>query len=130
LYRYTAAQIGDAKAHVSLGEAYMAIGEPDLAVRAYEAATVQAPGDATLTSKIGKALIITHDFARAVQYYESARANDPGATQMQMELAGLYIRLRRYSDAEAVLTQLLDYLSNASDPQSLEQGGAVHVEVC
>ena len=121
-YEDLAAHSGDAKSHLALGEAYMNIGEPDLAVRAYEQAAAQSPGDVTLTSKIGRALIVTHDFARAVQYYESARAADPGATQMQMELAALYIRLRRYTDAEGVLSQTLNYLSNANDSQSLEQG--------
>jgi tetratricopeptide repeat protein 21B len=127
-YEDLAAQMGDAKSHVALGEAYMAIGEPDLAVKAYERATEQSPGDVGLTSKIGRALIITHDFARAVAYFEAARADDPAAAQMQMELAELYIRLRRYGDAEEVLLQLLDFLHDAgtstSDPQALEQAVA------
>ena len=123
-YEDLVGQAGDAKSYIALGEAYMAIGEPDMAVKAYERAARHAPGDANLSSKIGRALIITHDFARAVEYYEAARVNNPGAMQMQIELAQLYVRLRKYGNAEAVLSELLENLSEATDPQSLEHGVA------
>ena len=117
----------DAKSHVALGEAYMTVAEPELAVASFEKAMESAvPGDdaSGLASKIGRALVVTHNFQRAVEYYERAFAQDPSAHEMATDLAALYVRLRRFREAEAIASKLLVQFQAASDPESLERGVA------
>ena len=89
-----------------LGEAYMKVQEPDKAIQVYQKALEQNPGDAGICSKIGKAMITTHDYNKAVAYYESAVKDNPNSP-LRHELAELYIKLKRFDQAESLLRDSL-----------------------
>lgn len=55
--------------HCLLGEALLAIQEPEKAVAAFEAALEFYPKDAALAVKCADALVAAHDYHRAVDYY-------------------------------------------------------------
>eukprot|EP00899_Mesostigma_viride_P018008 jgi/Mesvir1/26208/Mv02392-RA.1 len=110
----------DAQTQVLLGEAYMRIQEPELAIRAYEDALRQNPKNTALASRIGRALVMTHDFSRAIDYYEKAVRGDAGKSGMQLELAELYLKLRRFDAAERVLTECLERQRDDNDPAAMQ----------
>lgn len=89
--------------YVLLGDAYMYILEPDLALESYDKALQMNPKDPFLTSKMGLALVETHHFARAVNYYiETIKAtNDPN---LKLQLIELYIQLKKYDSAEELVS--------------------------
>lgn len=90
--------------YVLLGDAYLYILEPDLALESYEKALKLNPKDPVLTSKMGSALVETHHFARAVNYYKDTikTTDDP---ELKLQLADLYMQLKQYDKAEQLLTQ-------------------------
>jgi tetratricopeptide (TPR) repeat protein len=55
--------------HCLLGEALLAIQEPEKAVAAFESALEFYPKDAALAVKCADALVAAHDYHRAVDYY-------------------------------------------------------------
>ena len=82
--------------YMMLGEAYMAIMEPEKAIAAFEHALRKAPNDAALASRIGHVLVTTHAYAKAIEYYSDAVSADPAKTSLRYELAELYLNLKRY----------------------------------
>ncbi len=55
---------------LKLGDAYMAITEPERALEIYEQALKRNPRDFTLAAKMGKALQKTHQYGKALNYYK------------------------------------------------------------
>lgn len=88
--------------YILLGDAYMHILEPDTALESYEKALQMNPKDPFLMSKMGSALVETHYFARAINYYiETINATDD--PELKLQLADLYIQLKKFDKAEEML---------------------------
>ncbi|KAI9090531.1 hypothetical protein DFS34DRAFT_653976 [Phlyctochytrium arcticum] len=93
-----------------LGDAYMNLQEPEKAIAIYESAMDSSPEATILASKTGKALVRTHSYSRAISYYESALANESNtASALRHDLSKLYVRLKRFEDAERILLEDLSY---------------------
>jgi tetratricopeptide repeat protein 21B len=97
-----------------LGDAQMRMGEPEEAIRAYQAALALKPVDAGIARKIGAALVALHDYGRAVQYFSSALAGREAGAQalsssdraaIRSDLTELLIKLRRYDDARRMIQE-------------------------
>ncbi len=58
---------------------------------------------------IGKALLITHDYVRAVEYFRNALQSSPQYIELRLELARLYIKLKRNQEAIDTLTPALKF---------------------
>ena len=91
--------------YILLGDAYMNIGEPEPAIATYELALKNNPGDGALSSKLGQALIQIHDYVRAISYYEGAleaakSEGNSSQAEIQCSLAELYMKLKRFPEAE------------------------------
>ena len=89
--------------YLFLGEAYMAIQEPEKAIQTFEKARAMDPNDAEMSSKIGMAFVTTHDYQKAIQYYRNAVKAEPKKLTLRHDLANLYWKLGSYSDAEEEL---------------------------
>merc|ERR1719181_1003538 len=85
--------------YLMLGEAYMAVAEPEKAIAAFERALSKSPNDAALASRIGQVLVTTHEYVKAIAYYEDAVANDPSKTPLRYELASLFFELKKLDQA-------------------------------
>eukprot|EP00762_Andalucia_godoyi_P000469 ANDGO_03230.mRNA.1 Tetratricopeptide repeat protein 21 homolog len=114
-----------AQSFIMLGDAMMNIQDPESAIRYYSSARSLLKGTAAagggggggggggsnanvnmeiiVASKIGRALVATYDYKKAIDYYSSAVKADPTRTQLRHDLAELYIRLRDFEKAEAIL---------------------------
>lgn len=92
---------------VSLGDAYMQILEPDLAIEAYQKALNINPKDPFLTSKMGAALVNTHHFARAIKYYKET-IEMTGNPSLKIDLVELYILLKQYENAEQLINEEIE----------------------
>ncbi|VDM17901.1 unnamed protein product [Hydatigera taeniaeformis] len=92
-------------AHLLLGDAYLRVEHPELAIEVYESVLRWEPGDLRVVSKMGEALVMTHEFERAVLYYESALQRDTlfGHSPLLPDLTLLLIRLKQLDRAEAFL---------------------------
>lgn len=122
--------------YLFLGDAYMRIQEPDLAISVYEKAKKLDPDDVLLVRKIGQAMITTHDFARAIEYYKAAMAATPNNHTLRRDLADLYTKLRRFQEADAVLQQSLvarkrggTSASKDDDAQQAKSARAIAIEM-
>ncbi|KAL6760145.1 intraflagellar transport protein [Haematococcus lacustris] len=98
----------DYDSYCMLGEALMQIQEPEKASRAFESALEFSPKDAELVARVARALVTTHDYQRAIDYYNKAIANARSNWALQLELAGLLVRLRSWAQALAVLSRVLE----------------------
>ncbi|CAD5116982.1 DgyrCDS5817 [Dimorphilus gyrociliatus] len=101
-----------------LGDAYMAIQEPEKAIEVYESALKKNPRDYGLAQKIGQALVKTHNYNKAINYYEAA-LKAGGQARLRFDLAELLVRIRQYDKAEKVLNQALEAENNATEFDSL-----------
>lgn len=96
---------------VSLGDAYMHILEPDLAIEAYQKALNINPKDPFLTSKMGAALVHTHHFARAIKYYKET-IDITGDPKLKIDLIELSILLKQYENAEKMINAEIELEKN------------------
>ncbi|XP_054257864.1 tetratricopeptide repeat protein 21B-like [Macrosteles quadrilineatus] len=85
---------------ILLGDAYMAIQEPELAVETYEKAMKSSSSDPKLSAQLGKILVRTHQYGKAIKCFKDA------GTEGSMELAQLLVRLGQLEAAEATLSLL------------------------
>ncbi len=87
-----------------LGEAFLAILNPEAAIDALDRAYKLDPSNSRLRGRIGRTLVSTHEYHRAVEFYESAirelskssRGSDGISTDiinLSHDLAKLYIKL-------------------------------------
>jgi tetratricopeptide repeat protein 21B len=91
-----------------LADSYMKIQEPEKAIELYRKALQQSPGEQMVAKRIGQALIVTHEYAKAIEYYESAAKSDPTNLALAYDLAEMYSKMKRVSDAERVIKQVID----------------------
>ena len=89
-----------------LGDAYIQIQAPGVAVTTYERAHQLNPDNEVLVMKIGTALIGMHQFKRAQDYYEQAHFSMPQNWLICKILSSLYSRLGQHDKAAAVLLQI------------------------
>jgi tetratricopeptide repeat protein 21B len=100
------------KSYTLLGEAYLRILNPEMAVDAFEEARKRDSTNTKLRARIGKALTATHEYHRAVAFYENI-LNDAGpdlSTEiiyLSHDLSRLYIKLGRIESATRVLQLVL-----------------------
>ncbi|KAH0560588.1 tetratricopeptide repeat protein 21B-like [Cotesia glomerata] len=105
-----------------LGDAYMAIQEPDRAIEAYEESLKSNPDDKLLASKMGKALVKTHQYGKAINYYKEI-VKHKSCGDLKLDMAELFMRMKHFDKAEAVLIQELQDGRTATDLTSLEIRG-------
>ena len=107
-----------AKFQSMLGEAYLKILNPELAVTAFEASYRLDPTNGKLRARIGRALVATHEYHRAIDFYQAALrdassssrglgASDGSFAALSHDLAKLYIKLDRSEAALKVLESAL-----------------------
>ena len=108
--------------YLMLGEAYMAVAEPEKAIAAFERALSKSPNDAALASRIGQVLVTTHEYVKAIAYYEDAVATDPTKSPLRFELAKLFAELKKYPQALNELQHLIGG-SAAADVSDGSGGG-------
>ena len=122
-YQELAQEINDTKSWAALGEAFITICEPEYAISAYEhAATLDKTNDPAFKRNMAKAYVTCLFFKAAVEYMEKECRKDPDAMDLQMDLSALYIRLKKFGEAEDWLAKLVNRLENAVDTASLERG--------
>ncbi|XP_012284222.1 tetratricopeptide repeat protein 21B isoform X2 [Orussus abietinus] len=110
------------KTYSMLGDAYIAIQEPDRAIEAYEQSLRKNPNDKTLARKMGKALVKTHQYAKAIAYYKEV-VKQENCGDLKLDMAELFMKMKQFDKAEATLVQELQDGRAASDLQSLETRG-------
>ncbi|KAH6596442.1 hypothetical protein BASA50_005148 [Batrachochytrium salamandrivorans] len=111
---------------ILLGDAYMNIQEPEQAVLVYQSALTANPERSILACKIGKALIKTHDYERAISYYESVlESRSETAISLKYDLAELFIKLKRYHDAETLILSALEH-SQGDEPSVMMMNSKFH----
>lgn len=89
-----------------LGDAYIAIQEPERAIEAYEQSLRNNAGDKNLARKMGKALVKTHQYEKAIEYYERIiKQKEFG--DLKLDMAELFMKLKMYEKAETRLLQEL-----------------------
>lgn len=106
-YRELAEKCPSSQTNLLLGDAYMAIQEPDKAIEVFETALKKNPRDGALARKIGQALVKTHNYGRAISYYEAA-VRQGSQNSLKYDLSELLLRLRQYDKAEKVLRSALE----------------------
>ncbi|XP_020711621.2 tetratricopeptide repeat protein 21B-like [Athalia rosae] len=107
------------KTYSMLGDAYIAIQEPDRAIEAYEQSLKKNPSDKLLANKMGKALVKTHQYAKAITYYKEATKQE-GCGDLKLDMAELFMKMKQFDKAEATLAQELQDGRSANDLPSLE----------
>ncbi|KAF7995437.1 hypothetical protein HCN44_006544 [Aphidius gifuensis] len=110
------------KTYSMLGDAYMAIQEPDRAIESYELSLKNNPNDKILASKMGNALIKTHQYTRAVDYYTDI-VRQKNCNDLKIDMAELFMKMKQYDKAEKILIQELQDGRLSSDLNNLELRG-------
>ncbi|KAF6206423.1 hypothetical protein GE061_017656 [Apolygus lucorum] len=82
-----------------LGDAYMAIQEPELAVQSYEKAMQSNSGNTKLNCKLARVLVKCHQYHKAIKCYKNS------GEEGSVELAELLLKLGQPDKAEQVLTE-------------------------
>ena len=99
------------QSYLRLGDAYMAITEPERALEVYEQALKRSPRDTTLAAKMGKALQRTHQYGKAINYYKEAVKNEDNSS-LRYDMAELLMRLKQHDKAEKCIMQALVTITN------------------
>lgn len=95
------------QSYALLGDAYMAIQEPDRALEIYEQAVKRNPRDSILAAKMGQALQKTHQYGKAINYYKEAVKNEDN-NALRYDMAELQMKLKQFEKAERTIQQALD----------------------
>ena len=94
------------KTYSMLGDAYIAIQEPERAIEAYEHSLRSNASDKNLARKMGRALVKTHQYEKAIEYYEHIiKQKEFG--ELKLDMAELFMKLKMYEKAETRLLQEL-----------------------
>lgn len=107
------------KTYNMLGDAYMAIQEPDRAIEAYEESLKNNSTDKILASKMGRALVKTHQYTKAINYYKEI-VEHKGCADLKLDMAELFMRMKQYDKADSILLQELQDGRTGADLASLE----------
>lgn len=114
------------QSYVLLGDSYIRIQEPEAAIGAYENALKLDPKDANLATMIGKALFSTHDYKNAINYYRSAldgsSNNSTRRAALRISLGELYAKLKRWTDATALLEGMLKEKNQNEEDSKSDDG--------
>ena len=86
-----------------LGDAFMAVQEPEDAGEAYKQALQLNPSDSDLIRKIGNALIATHDYNQAMAFYEQLLQDQPERLDLKLDMGKLCIQLNKFDRADKFL---------------------------
>ncbi|XP_058794945.1 tetratricopeptide repeat protein 21B-like [Phymastichus coffea] len=105
-----------------LGDAYLAIQEPERAIEAYEFSLKNNPKDKNLMCKMGKALIKTHQFVKAINFYKDA-VKQEGCRDLKLDMSDLLMKLKQFDKAEETLLEELNEGRGATDIATLETRG-------
>uniref|UniRef100_A0AAR2JAV8 Tetratricopeptide repeat protein 21B n=1 Tax=Pygocentrus nattereri TaxID=42514 RepID=A0AAR2JAV8_PYGNA len=117
-YRDLVEKMPSSHTYLLLGDAYMNIQEPELAIEVYEQALKRNPKDGAVASKIGKALVKTHNYVKAINYYEAALKSGQ-QNFLRYDLAELLMKLRQYERCERVLHEALTHDPGENFPRCL-----------
>uniref|UniRef100_A0AAR2LA79 Tetratricopeptide repeat domain 21B n=1 Tax=Pygocentrus nattereri TaxID=42514 RepID=A0AAR2LA79_PYGNA len=117
-YRDLVEKMPSSHTYLLLGDAYMNIQEPELAIEVYEQALKRNPKDGAVASKIGKALVKTHNYVKAINYYEAALKSGQ-QNFLRYDLAELLMKLRQYERCERVLHEALTHDPGENFPRLL-----------
>ncbi|XP_023227553.1 tetratricopeptide repeat protein 21B-like [Centruroides sculpturatus] len=118
-YREVVEKFPTVQSYLMLGDAYMNIQEPERAIEVYEQALKKNPRDSVLARKIGQALIKTHHYEKAVTYYKAA-IKTSGQIMLRHDLAHLLFRMKRYKEAQDIITNVLETEQQSNDLSWLE----------
>ncbi|KAK3907549.1 Tetratricopeptide repeat protein 21B, partial [Frankliniella fusca] len=112
---------------VLLGDAYMAVQEPEKAIETYEQALRKSPPNRNpgLACKTGRALVQTHQYGKALNYYREAVRGD-GDPQLRLDMALLCLKLGQLDKADAALSQELAKEPAAEDAEALSVRVRMH----
>lgn len=77
------------------------------------------PSDPLLASKLGRAYVKTHQYTKAITYYQEATLNALNAP-LKLDLAELFLKLKRFSDAEQTLINEIDLKNETEDTTLLQ----------
>uniref|UniRef100_A0A1A9WYM1 Tetratricopeptide repeat protein 21B n=1 Tax=Glossina brevipalpis TaxID=37001 RepID=A0A1A9WYM1_9MUSC len=94
----------ECESYVMLGEAYMSIQEPDLAIQAYQKAFDLRPHDTHLAGKLGRAYVKSHQYNKAIAFYQQALCSE-NHTGLKLNLAELYLKLKQFKNAQMTLEE-------------------------
>ncbi len=104
LYRKAASEApGFAKAHLNLGAALEALGDPNGAITAYEAAVAADPSDPYASYNLGRLRYLGGALPRAEVLLGSALRANPAFTEARIVLAGVYRAQGRLAEAASAL---------------------------
>ncbi|XP_061402484.1 tetratricopeptide repeat protein 21B-like [Musca vetustissima] len=92
----------EAQSYLILGQAYMSIQEPVLAINAYQRAYELNPQDSNLANKLGRAYIKSHQYAKAISFYQHVIKTHHN---LSLDLAELFLKLKKYEDARVILEE-------------------------
>ncbi|KAJ8668598.1 hypothetical protein QAD02_010261 [Eretmocerus hayati] len=121
-YRELVENCPSAETYGMLGDAYLAIEEPERAIEAYELSLDSSPGDKQLVRKMGRALARTHQYAKAIGYYrEALKLSD--CPNLKLDMAELFMKLKQYDKAEEALLDDLNEGRGVNDVSALEMRG-------
>jgi len=98
------------QSYLFMGDAYLSIQEPLKAIETLKKALKLDDNNAEIMSKIGRALVTTHNYDDAIRYYENATSANPTHTDLHYDLAHLFMKLRRFEEAERVLSKVMTQL--------------------
>lgn len=110
---------------VALGEAHMRLGDAEPALEALKRAAAIDPADPAVAARVGRAMVTLHDYSAAVEFYidalsaakarrdvtaraaeSSSAALSSSVMSLRADLTKLYMRLRRFQEAEELLQEL------------------------
>uniref|UniRef100_A0A915CVM3 Tetratricopeptide repeat-like domain-containing protein n=1 Tax=Ditylenchus dipsaci TaxID=166011 RepID=A0A915CVM3_9BILA len=94
-------------AYELLGDAYISIQEPTLAIEAYETAMRRAPKNYQLAEKIGNAYVKCHLYSKAITFYEAAMKSGR-QNLLRIRFAEQLFQMGNYEKCKKVLREVLD----------------------
>ena len=126
-YEQCFTELVEAEASVSnfclLADAYMKINEPAKAkarlMKALKMAASAGNKDKDripdLQLKLGSVLVACHDYETAMRFYEEASKSQADRPALQLSLAELYMKLKMFDKAEALLHSVLEKQGRSED---------------
>ncbi len=126
-YEQCFTELVEAEASVSnfclLADAYMKINEPAKAkarlMKALKMAASAGNRDKDripdLQLKLGSVLVACHDYDTAMRFYEEASKSQADKPALQLSLAELYMKLKMFDKAEALLQSVLEKQGRSED---------------
>uniref|UniRef100_A0A914HIV8 Tetratricopeptide repeat protein 21B n=1 Tax=Globodera rostochiensis TaxID=31243 RepID=A0A914HIV8_GLORO len=102
-----------------LGDAYVSVQEPELAIEAYETAMRRAPKDHQLAEKIGNAYVKCHLYNKAVTFYEAAIKS--GRQNLRIRFAEQLFQMGNFDKCKKVLKKVLDEQGEPSEVATMRE---------